>query len=32
VEDRPGGGSSFRILLPDPPVPAAVSAGPAKHS
>ncbi len=30
VEDRPGGGSSFRVLLPDPPAPAAVSA-PAKH-
>jgi hypothetical protein len=22
VEDRPGGGSSFRVLLPDPPAPA----------
>jgi PAS domain S-box-containing protein len=22
VEDRPGGGSSFRVLLPDPPTPA----------
>jgi signal transduction histidine kinase len=22
VEDRPGGGSSFRVLLPDPPGPA----------
>ena len=32
VEDRPGGGSSFRILLPDPPVPAAVSAAPVKRS
>ena len=32
VEDRPGGGSSFRVLLPDPPVPAAVSAVPAKRS
>ena len=31
VEDRPGGGSSFRVLLPDPPVPAAVSAAPAKR-
>jgi PAS domain S-box-containing protein len=31
VEDRPGGGSSFRVLLPDPPVPTAVSAAPAKR-
>jgi hypothetical protein len=31
VEDRPGGGSSFRVLLADPPVPAAVSAAPAKR-
>jgi signal transduction histidine kinase len=23
VEERPGGGSSFRVLLADPPVPAA---------
>jgi PAS domain S-box-containing protein len=29
VEDRPGGGSSFRVLLPDPPTPAAVRAAPA---
>jgi signal transduction histidine kinase len=32
VEGRPGGGSSFRVLLPDPPVPTAVSAAPAKRS
>jgi signal transduction histidine kinase len=31
VEGRPGGGSSFRVLLPDPPV-AAVSAAPTKRS
>jgi PAS domain S-box-containing protein len=31
VEDRPGGGSSFRVLLADPPVPAAGSAAPAKR-
>jgi PAS domain S-box-containing protein len=31
VQDRPGGGSSFRVLLADPPVPAAVSAAPAKR-
>jgi signal transduction histidine kinase len=29
VQDRPGGGSSFRVLLADPPVPAAGSAAPA---
>jgi PAS domain S-box-containing protein len=29
VQDRPGGGASFRVLLPDPPVPAAGSAAPA---
>jgi signal transduction histidine kinase len=32
VEDRPGGGASFRVLLPDPPVPAAVSAPSAKRA
>jgi PAS domain S-box-containing protein len=32
VEDRPGGGSSFRVLLADPPVPAAGSAAPASRS
>jgi PAS domain S-box-containing protein len=31
VQDRPGGGSSFRVLLADPPVPAAGSAAPAKR-
>jgi PAS domain S-box-containing protein len=31
VQERPGGGSSFRVLLADPPVPAAVSATPAKR-
>jgi PAS domain S-box-containing protein len=31
VEDRPGGGSSFRVLLADPPVPAADSTAPAKR-
>jgi PAS domain S-box-containing protein len=31
VEDRPGGGSSFRVLLADPPVPAAGSTTPAKR-
>jgi PAS domain S-box-containing protein len=29
VEDRPGGGASFRVVLPDPPVPATGSAAPA---
>ena len=29
VQDRPGGGASFRVLLPDPPVSAAGSAAPA---
>jgi signal transduction histidine kinase len=28
VEDRPGGGSSFRVLLPDPPAAAAATALP----
>jgi signal transduction histidine kinase len=32
VEDRPGGGASFRVLLPDPPVPAVGSAAPAMRS
>jgi signal transduction histidine kinase len=32
VEDRPGGGSSFRVLLPNPPIAAAVSAPPAKRA
>jgi PAS domain S-box-containing protein len=32
VQDRPGGGASFRVLLPDPPVSAAGSAVPAKRS
>jgi PAS domain S-box-containing protein len=32
VQDRPGGGASFRVLLPDPPVPTAGSAVPAKRS
>jgi PAS domain S-box-containing protein len=31
VEDRPGGGSSFRVLLADPPVPAAGVVAPAKR-
>jgi PAS domain S-box-containing protein len=31
VEDRPGGGTSFRVLLADPPVPAAGSAAPANR-
>jgi PAS domain S-box-containing protein len=28
VEERPGGGSSFRVLLPDPPAGAAATAAP----
>jgi PAS domain S-box-containing protein len=31
VEERPGGGSSFRVLLADPPVPAAGVVAPAKR-
>jgi PAS domain S-box-containing protein len=31
VEDRPGGGTAFRVLLADPPVPAAGSAAPANR-
>jgi PAS domain S-box-containing protein len=31
VEDRPGGGASFRVLLPNPPVPVAGPAAPAKR-
>jgi two-component system sensor histidine kinase KdpD len=31
VQDRPGGGASFRVLLPDPPVPTAGSAAPANR-
>jgi PAS domain S-box-containing protein len=31
VEERPGGGASFRVLLPDPPVPATGSAAPANR-
>jgi PAS domain S-box-containing protein len=31
VEDRPGGGCSFRVLLADPPVPAAGVVAPAKR-
>jgi PAS domain S-box-containing protein len=31
VEERPGGGSSFRVLLPDPPAAAAATALPAER-
>jgi signal transduction histidine kinase len=31
VQDRPGGGASFRVLLPDPPVPATGPAAPANR-
>jgi PAS domain S-box-containing protein len=31
VQDRPGGGASFRVLLPDPPAPTAASAAPANR-
>jgi PAS domain S-box-containing protein len=30
VEDRPGGGSSFRVLLPDPPAPAGEQEAPSE--
>jgi PAS domain S-box-containing protein len=31
VEERPGGGSSFRVLLPDPPAAAVATAPPPQH-
>jgi PAS domain S-box-containing protein len=31
VQDRPGGGASFRVLLPNPPVPVAGPAAPANR-
>jgi signal transduction histidine kinase len=31
VEERPGGGASFRVLLCDPPTPSAAAAPPARQ-